>query len=120
MKQILLLVVASTSLLFAATGEEALRVPIHCNKPDRLLTSSWPVTFGIPFKQGEQRSANDLCIVDEQGAAVPCQIVKTGDWTDGWLRWVQADFKAEFGRQYFLSQGKGTEATDDIKLQQSE
>src|ERR1051326_7858 len=107
------------SIIFALSslaGDQPLRIPIHLDKPDRLQTASWPVTFGIPFKQGEQRSADELAIVDDKGATVPCQIVKTGDWADGSLRWALADFRAEFGHQYFLFQGKQAEATDDIKV----
>ncbi|MBI4024141.1 MAG: hypothetical protein HY360_04115 [Verrucomicrobia bacterium] len=89
----------------AKSGTADLHVPIIINKPAALLTRVWPVTVGVPFKKGEFRDVADLTIMDQTGKAVPCQIVKTGDWTDGSLRWALADFNAELDRQYFLARG---------------
>src|ERR1043166_7091900 len=86
MKFLPAIVFSFSCVVHMGAEEQKLRVPIHLNKPDRLATASWPVTFGIPFKQGEERDADKLCIVDEKNNSVPCQIEKTGDWPDGSVR----------------------------------
>ncbi len=84
-----------------ATNSE--RVPIVLNKPDRLNTPRWPVSFGIPFRLGECRDVGVLSIVDEAGAVVPSQFVKTADGADGSVRWALGDFNADFSKKYFLT-----------------
>jgi hypothetical protein len=92
-----------------------LKIPIHLNRPAVLETPSWPVTFGVPFKRSEFHDVDGFSIVDGNGKAVPCQIVKAGDWEDGSLRWAQVDFKAQLDREYFLTRTARVEAKDDIK-----
>jgi len=73
------------------------------NKPERVSTQRWPVTFGIPFKPGECRNVGALGIVDETGATVPSQFVKTAEGADGSVRWALGDFNADFSKKYFLT-----------------
>jgi len=98
---------------------EELKVPIHLNKPDRLQARSWPVTFGVPFKRGEFRDVSQFTVVDASGKPVPCEIIKTGDWEDGSLRWATVDFNARLDGSYFLVRGARAEAKDDIALQET-
>lgn len=101
-------------------AENPLRVSLTPNKPTNLTTRTWPISVGIPFKKGEYRDEKVMTIVDDAGKPVPCQIVKTGDWDDGSLRWVLADFTAQLDRRYFLTRGPRVEAKDDIQLDETE
>src|SRR4051794_3570282 len=71
------------------------RVPILLNKPARLATPRWPVSFGVPFQLGDCRDVGALGIVDESGATVPSQFVKTAAGADGSVRWALGDFNAD-------------------------
>src|ERR1044072_1917366 len=109
-------------VLICATGvcsSDELKVPIFLNKPERLATRTWPVSVGIPFKKGEFRDEKEMTMVDGGGKTVPCEIVKTGDWEHGSLRWVRAEFTADFSKKYFLTRGARPQAKDDIKVQQN-
>ena len=60
-------------------------------------------------------------VVDGDGAVVPAQIVKTGDWPDGSLRWVLVDFTADFDKTYALEHKPvpASPRKDDISIAES-
>lgn len=109
------LAVASTCSL-----AQGVRIPILLDKPAKVAAASWPVTFGVPFTQGQCKDTAALTVVDDQGRPTPCQITKTADWADGSVRWALVDFTADFSRRYALATGARAPDGTKIALAESE
>lgn len=110
------LAVAAVACVCAGAAAQELRVPIRVEIPEGVKASAWPVTFGAPFAAGTVKSVDELTVAEEGGGATPCQVVKTGDWPDGSVRWALVDFRAAAGKRYVLTTGARATAPDDIRL----
>jgi hypothetical protein len=112
------LVVAAVACVCAGAAAQELRIPIRVEIPEGVKAAAWPVTFGAPFAAGMLKTVEELTVVEEGGAATPCQAVKTGDWPDGSVRWALVDFRAQTGKRYALTTGARAAARDDILLKE--
>ena len=115
-----LLAVVAVILLSVGAKAQELRIPIRLDKPAGVAAQSWPVTFGVPFAQGQCRDAATLTVVDDAGRPAPCQIVKTGGWTDGSTRWVLVDMTADFSKRYTMTTGARAAGGTKIRIAESE
>jgi hypothetical protein len=73
-----------------------LHVPIvvrHARGPERRLSAE-PITVGVPFPRGVLGDVSRLALLDETGAAVPCQATIAERWVDGSARWAHVDFQS--------------------------
>ena len=110
------LAVAAMACVCAGAAAQELRVPIRVEIPEGVKAAAWPVTSGVPFAAGTLKAVEELTVVEEGGAPVPCQIIKTADWPDGTVRWALVDFRAAAGKRYALTTGPRAAAGDDIRL----
>jgi PcRGLX-like protein central beta sandwich domain/PcRGLX-like protein C-terminal alpha/alpha toroid domain/PcRGLX-like N-terminal RIFT barrel domain len=60
-----------------------------CTLKTTSVSEKWPVTFGIPFKQGQVKDVKSLSIDN-----MPAQIATLSKWTDGSIKWALIDFIA--------------------------
>jgi hypothetical protein len=111
-----------TALIVGVAGSgpaQELRIPVRLDRPAGVAAPSWPVTFGVPFASGQCKDAAALTVVDDKGRPAPCQIVKTGDWPDGSVRWALVDLTADFTKQYTLTTGARAAGGAKIALHES-
>jgi len=92
----------------------------------------WPVTQGIPFREGALDSTKNLRILDPNSNAVPAAFTTLTSWTpeSNSVKWVLADFQATVAAHdsadYFLTTSSPsdpqaptlevTESEDEIRL----
>jgi hypothetical protein len=71
----------------------------------------WPMTAGVPFKQGDLTDPAAVRLLDPNGREVPCQVRQTARWLDdGSVKWLLLDFDTTLGPQpakYALEYGEG-------------
>ena len=100
-----------STLLFcglATVTEAALEVPLHVDvAPGAKAPDGWPVTTGVPFKDGRLVSPEGLRLETDDGRAVPAQFNVRGRWPrSGDVRWLGVDFQLTPGvKQYRLKSG---------------
>ena len=119
--QILILAVCSLLIIFLndTKAEQNLKVPILVDWPESAMAEAWPVTCGMPFRNGVCKDSSKLSVIDESGKPIDAQIMMTGAWNDASVRWALIDFRAWRGKQYFVvSSGKPLKAAakDDIRI----
>jgi hypothetical protein len=60
-------------------------------------TGKQPVTCGVPWPQGRLREPEFLTLQDSEGKPIPLQARVLNRWSDGSIRWVLLDWRAEAG-----------------------
>lgn len=93
------------------------RVPLVIDRPAHVPDCRWPLTVGVPFPQGLVREVDGLCVQDDAGTAVACQLAVTARWRDGSVRWARVDFQADTKRSYSVVTGARPKADDDIRVE---
>ena len=61
-------------------------VPVKTYEPGGVDRSSFPLTAGLPFSQGELTADEPLAVLDESGRAVPLQTRVMETHEDGSVR----------------------------------
>ena len=51
----------------------AAQVPLQIANPRGEAVMAWPITTGVPFPTGALASADNVRVLDERGAELPCQ-----------------------------------------------
>lgn len=73
------------------------------------------VRLGVPIPRGELASASHTQVRDDRGATLPAHVTATGNWPDGSVKWLLAEFPADVApgarRSYTLSYGNAIHAT---------
>jgi hypothetical protein len=94
---------ASSEVGSATHARGPLPVELH-RDPGSTSVTRWPVTLGVPFREGALHPSTELGIVDDQGQLVPAQVERIATWGDGSVRWVRVSFVQPFtrGRTYYL------------------
>jgi hypothetical protein len=109
--------VSSTSAVGTAP-----HIELH-RQPGSTAVTSWPVTFGVPFRQGDLTPNTLLGVVNDSGQVIPSQVERVATWDDGSVRWLRVSFVQPFdpGRKYFLRelQTPPTPLSDDIVITQN-
>jgi hypothetical protein len=54
----------------------------------------WPVTFGVPFPEGQLTSPDSLRMTGPNGQNIPIQVRQTATWFDNSVQWVLIDAQA--------------------------
>ena len=69
------------------------RIPIRIDLPEGIeAVTSWPVTFGVPFRAGTLWDTSRLRVVDKTGNPLPFQCEATGLWApEGAIKWMRFD-----------------------------
>ena len=75
------------------------RIKLRVEEISAVEREDWPVTSGVPLKEGMVRSEDQLALFDEAGDIQPCQFKALARWPDGTIKWVLLDFKASVGKQ---------------------
>ena len=70
------------------------KIALSVTEPTPSGRTAWPVTSGIPFKEGELASAADVWLTDAKRQHVPAQAEAMSWWPDGSVRWLLMDFQA--------------------------
>jgi|GEM_PF-6501827 len=99
-----------------AVAADPIEIPIRLVKPERVSATHWPVSFGVPFAQGDMTNVDELVVVDELDQQVPIQTNVLGTWrADGSARWVLVHFTADFSKQYRIMQGTRIATSNDVQ-----
>ncbi|MBT3380548.1 MAG: hypothetical protein HN742_32205 [Lentisphaerae bacterium] len=69
-------------------------IPLTVSETVGVVREKWPVTSGVPFPEGQLGSADNLRLLDSDGAPVPVQCQTLAEWPDGSVRWALLDFQA--------------------------
>src|SRR5574340_108489 len=77
--------------------------------PAGLGREAWPVTVGVPLRQGEVKLVGELGLVGPGEAPLPCQLEALAYWPDGSVKWALVDAQPELAREHgaLLSLRKG-------------
>lgn len=75
-----------TNFRYTMSPSTTPEIPLHWigNKP----TYTKPVSFGVPFNEGEINSLNNLHLMNGKGASIPTDTWPLAYWPDGSLKWV--------------------------------
>ncbi|NOZ21544.1 MAG: hypothetical protein GXP25_10700 [Planctomycetes bacterium] len=71
------------------------KIPLSVIEPTPFARKAWPVTSGIPFKQGMLAPGGYVHLVNARGGHVPAQFEAMAHWPDGSVRWLLVDFQAD-------------------------
>jgi hypothetical protein len=106
------------SLCLPFTSAENIEIELKVNWPEKLQTTIWPVSVGVPFAEGRLAGAKQLTVLRANGDQVPNQVMPLAEWRDQSLRWCMVDFTARKGEKYFLTQtdGPGKSRMDDLQV----
>ena len=78
------------------TDAPAVRQTVHLHNRAHRSFPTQPVTYGVPWAQGELKSAADLVLRDEQGNALPAGFTTLNTWPDGSVQWTLFDTAIDF------------------------
>ena len=99
-----------TDFLPPRSRKKAQRVPLLLRRPASSPVP-WPVSVGVPFRQGELGSATDVRLLDEAENEVPIQTRALSDWPDGSVKWLLADFQSDGQQEVALEHGQGIQSS---------
>lgn len=72
---------------------QSFRIPIYVNEPTgnpRVLSE--PVSLGVPFRQGDVVTVEEITLRDNNGMTLPCQKKILARWPDKTIKWILLDF----------------------------
>jgi len=93
-------------------GNKRKRIPLKLSGGGGVTYKIWPVTFGIPFADGELERGAPVQIINEKGQALPTQAKCLATWDKDlkYVRWLLVDFQTNFApdqkHKLFLEYGK--------------
>ncbi|MCD8165206.1 MAG: hypothetical protein LUE93_03215 [Bacteroides sp.] len=88
MKNRLLLIVSLLSLFTATAAAQKEYTPIELGWIGKTPAGPTPVSFGVPFAQGEIPPRTSFVLATEAGEEIPADHWKLASWPDGSLKWV--------------------------------
>ncbi len=76
--------------------EEAFKAEIRVKEPVGILRDQEPVCVGIPVAKGLLKESDipSLCLYNEDGSLVACELTPLLNWPDNSIRWMMLDFLA--------------------------
>ena len=80
-------------LLASAARSATLEVGLSVAEPSGVQRTGWPVTSGVPFRQGALVDPGTLTLSGDGGQTVPLQTDVLARWPDGSVRWLLVDFQ---------------------------
>ena len=100
-------------------------VSVKTYEPGGVDRSSFPLTMGLPFSQGELAADEPLAVLDESSRAVPLQTRVMETHEDGSVRWLLLDFQADLealrhNNHTLVAGRQSPEALDGQSIQISE
>jgi len=110
-----------------SSGDKRIRLILA--EPGGIERTSWPVTQGIPFAEGELRPGDPIRIVSEAGEVLPSQAICLATWRADLkhVKWLLVDFQADMPasatQSIFVEYGPGVEAVpagQQIRVDQTE
>ncbi|MHB8996506.1 MAG: exo-rhamnogalacturonan lyase family protein [Armatimonadota bacterium] len=114
MRRIIIISVALAIFIVGfAVSSHADSIALQIANPGGPATSRWPVTTGVPFREGVLKSAANVRLLDAQGREVPLQATVTATHRDGSVRWLLLDFQSDIpaaGRKLTLEYGPNVKA----------
>ncbi len=98
-----LLIVFSILLFHIKVSSQEYKIPVTVNDP----TLGAPITMGIPFKQGQLNSPDNVRLLDHSGKEVPCQVTLVNTWepADFSVKWIWIFFFSNDVGNYTLEYG---------------
>ena len=89
-------------------------IAAHIREPAGIRRRRWPLTSGVPFPQGQVRSASHIELRGA-GGATPCHAETLARWPDGSVRWALIDSQVDVGPsdrvEYSIRYGADVAAT---------
>ncbi len=75
------------------------RIPLRLSGAPGIEYESRPVTFGIPFAEGELKRGAPIRITTESGTPIPCQTDCLATWKKDleYVRWLLVDLQTDLG-----------------------
>ena len=95
--KIIAMAAAITAMVCAPAMSQSLTVPVLIHKPDTVLADDFPVTFGIPFAQGQ---APDPALIRISGK--PTQVESVVNWPDGSVKWRTSRSRLRRGPRFMI------------------
>ena len=65
------------------------------DEPSVLTRKAWPISVGVPLRQGEVMLVGELGLVGSDQAPIPCQLETLAYWPDGSVKWALIDAQAD-------------------------
>lgn len=93
------------------TQKNTKRIRLNISGAKGVEYLAWPVTFGIPFADGELQRGSAVRVVDGAGQAIPIQTTCLATWNKDleYVRWLLLDMQADLApgqtRSFFLEYG---------------
>ncbi len=102
---------AATLLLIGSTALHAEALKLTVAEPSGVPRRGWPVTSGVPFKQGALKDHRATSLVLADRRELPLQTEVLASWPDGSVRWLLLDFQVDLapGQRKTLSLRYGPE-----------
>ena len=75
---------------------EAMKQTLHLKNRIHRAFSAQPVTYGVPWPEGEVTDVSRLVLRDETGEELPAAFTVLNDWPDGSVQWSLVDFSLDF------------------------
>lgn len=101
------------------------RVPVRLPEEAGVARPAAAVRFGFPLPEGALGDSRYIRLLDADGEVVPAQVVTTGRWKDGSLKWVmldaQAPVEASSALEWAVQWGQGAarvEAESALRVEQ--
>ena len=97
---------------------QARKILLNVSGGDGVNYTAWPVTFGVPFSDGDLQRGTPVRLVDEDGQTLPVQTKCLTTWNKDlkYARWLlidtQTDLVAGEERKLFLECGKNPPAIE--------
>ena len=87
-------------------------VAFRIDEPAGVARRAWPVTVGVPLRQGEVQSAGELRLRGPDGRPVAVQAERLAYWPDRSVKWALLDAQVDLpkGTGAVFTAGKGGEA----------
>ncbi|HLA41245.1 MAG TPA: hypothetical protein VJ417_14685 [Candidatus Glassbacteria bacterium] len=104
-------------VFFVLRAGSAGAVELTVREPSGIGRVEEPVTCGVPFAQGEVKSADEL-VLKMGPRQIPVEVREVSRWPDGALAWVHLDFQlsVDASQEKHLLLEKGERETVDTKL----
>ena len=72
-------------------------IPMHIADPSGVARQAWPMSWGVPFSEGQLKSDRNLRVLDAKGKELPSYADARATWPDGSVKWALVDFQTDIG-----------------------
>lgn len=76
-----------------------LKIKLELEEPSGIQRSNWPVSRGIPFKEGTLKDPSLVVLLDQNNEPLPIQTRILSSWPDGSIKWLWIHFQATLESQ---------------------